>query len=138
MAAAIHPGEHLAEILEDLGISRYRLARTVRARPLRAAPVRPPDRRAARRPCWKAIPSTPVSGSVRCSNERICGGEPDGPAVATRVAKPVPSSARCTDSWCICPPTARPHRGSFRSLQPVRETKKMNLTSYDHGHIFWR
>ena len=26
---AIHPGEHLAEILEELGISQYRLAKTI-------------------------------------------------------------------------------------------------------------
>ena len=29
-AAPIHPGEHLAEILGELGISRYRLAKAIR------------------------------------------------------------------------------------------------------------
>lgn len=28
-AAPIHPGEHLAEILDELGISQYRLAKTI-------------------------------------------------------------------------------------------------------------
>ena len=28
-ASPIHPGEHLAEILEELGISQYRLAKTI-------------------------------------------------------------------------------------------------------------
>ncbi len=31
----IHPGEHLAEILDELGISRYRLARAVGVPPIR-------------------------------------------------------------------------------------------------------
>ncbi|MCY4620048.1 MAG: HigA family addiction module antitoxin, partial [Chloroflexi bacterium] len=28
-AAPIHPGEHLAEFLEELGITQYRLAKTI-------------------------------------------------------------------------------------------------------------
>lgn len=35
MADAIHPGEHLAEILGELGISQYRLARTIGVPPRR-------------------------------------------------------------------------------------------------------
>ena len=35
MAQPIHPGEHLAEILEELEISQYRLAKTVGAAPRR-------------------------------------------------------------------------------------------------------
>ena len=31
----IHPGEHLAEILEELGISRYRLAKAIGVPPIR-------------------------------------------------------------------------------------------------------
>ena len=31
----IHPGEHLAEILDELGISQYRLARTIGVPPRR-------------------------------------------------------------------------------------------------------
>ena len=31
----IHPGEHLAEILEELGISQYRLAYAIRVPPVR-------------------------------------------------------------------------------------------------------
>ena len=31
----IHPGEHLAELLDELGISRYRLARAVGVPPIR-------------------------------------------------------------------------------------------------------
>ena len=31
----IHPGEHLAEILEELGISQYRLAKTIGVPPIR-------------------------------------------------------------------------------------------------------
>lgn len=34
-ASPVHPGEHLAEILEDLGISRYRLAKTMCVPPIR-------------------------------------------------------------------------------------------------------
>ena len=34
-AAPIHPGEHLAEILEDLEISQYRLATTIGVSPRR-------------------------------------------------------------------------------------------------------
>ncbi len=33
--SAIHPGEHLAEILAELGISQYRLAKTIHASPRR-------------------------------------------------------------------------------------------------------
>ncbi|WP_446830484.1 HigA family addiction module antitoxin [Candidatus Foliamicus sp.] len=32
---SIHPGEHLAEILEELGVSQYRLAKTIAAPPRR-------------------------------------------------------------------------------------------------------
>ena len=32
---SIHPGEHLAEILEELGISQYRLAKTMGVPPIR-------------------------------------------------------------------------------------------------------
>ena len=35
MTAPIHPGEHLAEILEELGISRYRLAKAIGVPPIR-------------------------------------------------------------------------------------------------------
>lgn len=31
----IHPGEHLEEIMEDLGISQYRLAKTIGVPPVR-------------------------------------------------------------------------------------------------------
>ena len=31
----IHPGEHLAEILEELGISQYRLAKAIGVPPIR-------------------------------------------------------------------------------------------------------
>ena len=31
----IHPGEHLAEILDELGISQYRLAKTIGVPPIR-------------------------------------------------------------------------------------------------------
>ncbi len=34
-APPIHPGEHLAEILEELGISQYRLAKTMGVPPIR-------------------------------------------------------------------------------------------------------
>ena len=34
-AAPIHPGEHLAEILDELGISQYRLAKTIGVPPIR-------------------------------------------------------------------------------------------------------
>jgi addiction module HigA family antidote len=34
-ALPIHPGEHLAEILEELGISQYRLAKTIGVPPIR-------------------------------------------------------------------------------------------------------
>ena len=34
-ALPIHPGEHLAEILEELGISRYRLAKAIGVPPIR-------------------------------------------------------------------------------------------------------
>ena len=31
----IHPGEHLAEIMEELGITQYRLAKTIEVPPIR-------------------------------------------------------------------------------------------------------
>ena len=31
----IHPGEHLAEIMDELGITQYRLAKTIGAPPIR-------------------------------------------------------------------------------------------------------
>ena len=34
-AAPIHPGEHLGEILEELGVSRYRLAKAIGVPPIR-------------------------------------------------------------------------------------------------------
>ena len=34
-AEPIHPGEHLSEIMEELGITRYRLAKTIGVPPLR-------------------------------------------------------------------------------------------------------
>ena len=34
-ATPIHPGEHLAEILEELGVSRYRLAKAIGVPPIR-------------------------------------------------------------------------------------------------------
>ena len=34
-ALPIHPGEHLAEILDELGISRYRLAKAIGVPPIR-------------------------------------------------------------------------------------------------------
>ena len=34
----IHPGEHLAEILDELGVSEYRLAKTIGTAPRCAAP----------------------------------------------------------------------------------------------------
>ena len=35
MVQPIHPGEHLAEIIEELGISQYRLAKTIGVAPRR-------------------------------------------------------------------------------------------------------
>ena len=35
MVEPIHPGEHLAEIIEELGISQYRLAKTIGVAPRR-------------------------------------------------------------------------------------------------------
>ena len=35
VTTAIHPGEHLAEILEELGISQYRLAKAIGVAPIR-------------------------------------------------------------------------------------------------------
>ncbi len=35
MADAIHPGEHLAELLDELGISQYRLAKAIGVPPRR-------------------------------------------------------------------------------------------------------
>ena len=34
-AEPIHPGEHLAEFLEELGVSQYRLAKAIGAPPIR-------------------------------------------------------------------------------------------------------
>ena len=34
-AQPIHPGEHLAEILEELGVSQYRLAKAIGVPPIR-------------------------------------------------------------------------------------------------------
>ena len=34
-SAPIHPGEHLAEMLEELGVSQYRLAKTIGVPPVR-------------------------------------------------------------------------------------------------------
>ena len=34
-APPIHPGEHLAEIIEELGISQYRLAKAIGVAPIR-------------------------------------------------------------------------------------------------------
>ena len=35
IAGPIHPGEHLAEIIQELGITQYRLARTIDVPPIR-------------------------------------------------------------------------------------------------------
>ncbi len=35
----IHPGEHLAEFLEELGISQYRLAKTIGVPPIRISDI---------------------------------------------------------------------------------------------------
>lgn len=35
IAAPIHPGEHLKEILEELGVSQYRLAKAIGVPPIR-------------------------------------------------------------------------------------------------------
>ncbi len=35
LAAPIHPGEHLAEIMQELGITQYRLAKTIGVPPIR-------------------------------------------------------------------------------------------------------
>ena len=35
MAPPVHPGEHLAEILAELGVSQYRLAKAIRVPPVR-------------------------------------------------------------------------------------------------------
>ena len=35
MTAPIHPGEHLAEFLDELGVSQYRLAKTIGVAPRR-------------------------------------------------------------------------------------------------------
>ena len=35
IAAPIHPGEHLEEILEELGVSQYRLAKAIGVPPVR-------------------------------------------------------------------------------------------------------
>ena len=38
-AAPIHPGEHLAEMLEELGISQYRLAKAIGVPPIRISEI---------------------------------------------------------------------------------------------------
>ena len=38
-ASPIHPGEHLAEILEELGVSQYRLANAIGVPPIRISEV---------------------------------------------------------------------------------------------------
>ena len=38
-AAPIHPGEHLAEILAELGISQYRLAKAIGVPPIRISEI---------------------------------------------------------------------------------------------------
>ena len=35
ITAPIHPGEHLAEVLDELGISQYRLAKAIGVPPIR-------------------------------------------------------------------------------------------------------
>ena len=35
LAGPIHPGEHLAEIMQELGITQYRLAKTIGVPPIR-------------------------------------------------------------------------------------------------------
>lgn len=37
--APIHPGEHLAEILDELGISQYRLAKAIGVPPIRISEI---------------------------------------------------------------------------------------------------
>lgn len=39
VAAPIHPGEHLAEILDELGISQYRLAKAIGVPPIRISEI---------------------------------------------------------------------------------------------------
>ena len=38
-ASPIHPGEHLADILEDLGVSQYRLAKAIGVPPVRISQI---------------------------------------------------------------------------------------------------
>lgn len=38
-ATPIHPGEHLAEILDELGISQYRLAKAIGVPPIRISEI---------------------------------------------------------------------------------------------------
>ena len=38
-AAPIHPGEHLADILQDLGVSQYRLAKAIGVPPVRISQI---------------------------------------------------------------------------------------------------
>ena len=38
-AAPIHPGEHLAEMLEELGVSQYRLAKAIGVPPMRISEI---------------------------------------------------------------------------------------------------
>ena len=39
-AEPIHPGEHLREIIEELGISQYRLAKAIGGPPIQRTPIR--------------------------------------------------------------------------------------------------
>lgn len=38
-AGPIHPGEHLADILQDLGVSQYRLAKAIGVPPVRISQI---------------------------------------------------------------------------------------------------
>ena len=38
-SAPIHPGEHLAEMLEELGVSQYRLAKAIGVPPMRISEI---------------------------------------------------------------------------------------------------
>ena len=38
-AAPIHPGEHLAEILSEMGVSQYRLAKAIGVPPIRISEI---------------------------------------------------------------------------------------------------
>lgn len=39
VSAPIHPGEHLAEMLEELGVSQYRLAKAIGVPPMRISEI---------------------------------------------------------------------------------------------------